>query len=86
MYHIVTNKRFYDYYGEKIMSLSKNTKSQIKEYILDKIGENEDVVDKVRKCFNVSNTTVYRYLNELVDDGAIGRKKKRKVCFSRKAV
>ena len=33
------------------MSLSKNKKSQIKEYILDKIGDNDDVVDKVQKCF-----------------------------------
>ena len=44
------------------MSLSKNKKSQIKEYILDKIGDNDDVVDKVQKCFEISATTVYRYL------------------------
>ena len=60
------------------MSLSKNKKEKIKEYILEKIGDNDDVVDKVKKCFNVSATTVYRYLDELIDNGAIKRKKRGK--------
>ena len=60
------------------MSLSKNKKSQIKEYILDKIGDNDDVVDKVQKCFEISATTVYRYLDELIKDGDIKRKKRGK--------
>lgn len=60
------------------MSLSKNKKSQIKEYILDKIGDNDDVVDKVQKCFEISAATVYRYLDELIKDGAIKRKKRGK--------
>lgn len=58
------------------MSLSKNKKEKIKEYILEKIGDNEDVVTKTSICFGISSTTVYRCINDLIKAGAIKRKKR----------
>lgn len=58
------------------MSLPNNKKGKIKEYILDKIGNNEDVVQKTSDTFNVSKTSVYRYLDELIKQGSIQRIKR----------
>lgn len=58
------------------MSLSNSRRDKIKEYILDKIGDNEDVVQKTSVAFGISKTTVYRYLDALIDCGAINRKKR----------
>lgn len=66
------------------MSLSENKRNKIKEYILDKIGDNEDVVEKTCACFDISATTVYRYLNELMQIGAIKRKRRGKYALVEK--
>lgn len=60
------------------MSLSENRRNKIKEYILEKIANNEDVVKKTCACYGVSETTVYRYLQELREEGAIERKQRGK--------
>lgn len=60
------------------MSITENKRNQIKEYILDKIGDNEDVVQKTCTCFRISETTVYRYLDELIQSGAIKRRRRGK--------
>lgn len=58
------------------MSISSNKKNKIKEYMLDKVGENEDVVQKTSDTFGISKTTVYRYLEKLIEQGSIKRKKR----------
>lgn len=60
------------------MSLKKSTKDRIKKYILEKIEIHDtSLAKKVADNFDVSLTTVYRYINELCTDGLIeknGRK------------
>ena len=60
------------------MSLKKSTKDRIKHYILEKIEIGDtSIAQKTAENFNVSLTTVYRYLNELCTEEIIkksGRK------------
>lgn len=60
------------------MSLKKSTKDRIKKYILEKIEIHDTALaKKAADNFDVSLTTVYRYINELCTDGLIeknGRK------------
>lgn len=60
------------------MSLSVNKKNQILEYMVEKISNNEDVVNKTITNFDISKTTVYRYINKLIDTGVIKKKKRGK--------
>ena len=60
------------------MSLKKSAKDRIKKYILEKIEIHDTALaKKAADNFDVSLTTVYRYINELCTDGLIeknGRK------------
>ena len=60
------------------MSLKKSTKERIKKYILEKIeiGDNS-IVKTTAENFNVSLTTVYRYIGELCNEGLIKKKGRR---------
>lgn len=53
------------------MSLKKDNKRIIKEYMLEKIESNENVVEKTQENFSISKTTIYHYLQELIEAGAI---------------
>lgn len=55
------------------MSLSKEKKNRILEYMLEKISINDDVVGKTVDNFGISRTTVYRYLSELAGDNIINK-------------
>lgn len=57
------------------MSISQKKKEQIINYILNKIDMNEDVVKKTINSFNISHTTVYRYLKELENSNLIIKSK-----------
>lgn len=60
------------------MSLKKSTKERIKKYVLEKIeiGDNS-IVKTTAENFNVSLTTVYRYIGELCNEGLIKKKGRR---------
>lgn len=60
------------------MSLPNNRRQQIFEYMLEKIGKHEDVVKKTVNTFNISSTTVYKYLQLLISDNIIERKSRGK--------
>lgn len=54
------------------MSLKKSTKERIKKYILEKIETGDtSIAKKTADNFNISLTTVYRYINELYNDNVI---------------
>lgn len=57
------------------MSISQKKKEQIINYMLNKIDMNEDVVKKTINRFNISHTTVYRYLKELEKSNLIIKSK-----------
>lgn len=60
------------------MSLKKSTKERIKKYILEKIEtQDTSLAKKVADSFNVSLTTVYRYINELYKEGLIEKNGKK---------
>lgn len=51
------------------MSFSKEKREQIKNYLLEKISQNEkDFVKKAIEAFEISRNTVYRYLRELQEE------------------
>ncbi|MCR4650682.1 MAG: STAS-like domain-containing protein [Lachnospiraceae bacterium] len=54
------------------MSLSKQRRESIKHYILEQIdlGTNS-VVNKTVEAFEITSTSVYRYIKEMVEDGII---------------
>ena len=60
------------------VSFNKDRRDNIKKYILEKIDEGSaDYVSKTEEAFGISANTVYRYLRELQEAGAIekcGRK------------
>ncbi len=56
------------------MSITKNKKNQIIDYMLEQILRNNNVVDKVSDSFNLSKTTIYRYLSELENQNIINKK------------
>lgn len=58
------------------MSISKNRKARIIDYMLEKITRTENCVEKVSETFNISHTTVYKYLKELEKDKIIEKKKR----------
>ena len=60
------------------MSLTKAKKNQIIEYMLGKVLNSNDVVSKTCENFNISHTTVYRYLLELENKHIIGKVKRGK--------
>lgn len=54
------------------MSFSKEKREQIKNYLLEKISQNEkDFVKKAIEAFEISRNTVYRYLRELQEEEKI---------------
>lgn len=60
------------------MSLKKSTKERIKQYILEKIDVGDiSIARKTADNFEVSLTTVYRYINELIGDEVIEKKGKK---------
>ena len=57
------------------MSLKKSTKERIKQYILEKIEMGDKAIAQTTADnFEVSLTTVYRYIRELNNDGLIKKK------------
>ncbi len=60
------------------MSIAQKKKEQIINYMLTKIDMRQDVVKKTIDCFEISHTTVYRYLKELENVGLIVKQKKGK--------
>ena len=56
------------------MSITKNKKNQIIDYMLEQILRNNNVVDKVSDSFNLSKTTIYRYLSELENQNIINKR------------
>ena len=58
------------------MSFSKDKRSAIQDYILDKITVSDsDFVRKTMDAFSISLNTVYRYLRDLLAAGAIEKKR-----------
>ncbi|WP_337415648.1 STAS-like domain-containing protein [Anaerotignum faecicola] len=56
------------------MSLAKKQREQIKKYILKQIEDkNKDFVKKTVEVFEISKTTVYRYVREMIDGGVINK-------------
>lgn len=54
------------------MSLSKNIREKIKRYLLHQIDKGRaPIVQKTSETFNVSQTTIRRYLQQLVEDGIL---------------
>lgn len=58
------------------MSLTEKRRNKIKEYMLDKIENHDNVIKKTCENFKISPTTVYRYLDELQEINAIKREKR----------
>ena len=58
------------------MSFSQNKRSAIVNYMLEKITESDpEFIRRTMEAFSISQNTVYRYLSELLDSGAVTRKK-----------
>lgn len=58
------------------MSLNRNKKEAIKNYLLEKIASTDkELVTKTEEAFGISHTTVYRYISELIDSGIIRKTK-----------
>lgn len=56
------------------MSFTKEKRSRIKNYIMEKIFKKQiDFVKRTANTFSISSTTVYKYINELEQDGLIAR-------------
>ncbi|OQA27382.1 MAG: Histidine kinase-, DNA gyrase B-, and HSP90-like ATPase [Firmicutes bacterium ADurb.Bin354] len=56
------------------MSFSKEKRTRIKKYILEKIFKTQDnYVEATKEAFDVSATTVYKYIEELADEGIISK-------------
>ena len=47
------------------MSITRIKKGQIIDYMLEQILTSKNVINKVSENFNLSKTTIYRYLREL---------------------
>lgn len=59
------------------MSLNRETREAIKQYILEKISENDsDLAKHASEAYGLSLNSIYRYLTELEDAGEITRVKK----------
>ena len=57
------------------MSFDKKKRDRIKKYILDKIAAgNTDYVKRSVNAFEITSTTVYRYLKELETEGVLEKK------------
>jgi anti-sigma regulatory factor (Ser/Thr protein kinase)/predicted transcriptional regulator len=64
------------------MSLSDKDKNKIKKHILELIERNEPKVpQKIKETFNISLTSVYRYINELIEDRIILKQDNDKVKY-----
>ncbi len=54
------------------MSLTKDRRERVKKYLCEKIdARSKDYVKKVCATFDLSSTSVYRYLKELVDENVL---------------
>ena len=59
------------------MSFTKDKRSRIKNYILEKIDAADvGIIEKTASVFNISDKTVYRYLQELVAEGILLKTKR----------
>ena len=59
------------------MSFSATKRARIKNYILEKIASHDDsFIKKTVDAYGISDKTVYRYLNEMVDEGILIKNKK----------
>ena len=56
------------------MSITRIKKGQIIDYMLEQILTSKNVINKVSENFNLSKTTIYRYLRELEEKGVIKKK------------
>ena len=67
------------------MSFTKDKKERINNYILEKIKNDEDnFIGKVTKTFETSDTTIRRYLNELIGNDVIIKNEKKKSGYALK--
>lgn len=56
------------------MSFTKEKRNRIKNYIMEKIFKKQvDFVKRTANAFSISPTTVYKYVNELEQDGLIAK-------------
>ena len=60
------------------MSITRIKKGQIIDYMLEQILTSKNVINKVSENFNLSKTTIYRYLRELEEEGIIKKKNRGK--------
>ena len=57
------------------MSFSKNKRDAIKHYILEQIDQGStDMVKKTVDAFEITSTSVYRYIKEMEKDGILSKK------------
>ena len=60
------------------MSITRIKKGQIIDYMLEQILTSKNLINKVSENFNLSKTTIYRYLRELEEKGVIKKKNRGK--------
>lgn len=54
------------------MSFNNEKREAIKVYMCEKIVQQQfDLIERTMKCFDISKQTVYRYLNQLINDNVI---------------
>lgn len=59
------------------MKFSEEKRRAIENYILDKVGSGDpDLSQTVSDAFDINRNTVHRYINKLVDEGVIERRKR----------